>query len=78
MNLPVRKFHRGDLLHHIREDLREDMSAGPTPFKYTATLTLQYIFIMSLSDADRELPLLPGFRKYQVSLSFKSAISSCV
>lgn len=74
----IYQSERGDSLHHIREDLWEDMSAGPTPFKYTATLALQYIFTMSLSDADRELPLLPGFRKYQVSLSFKSTISSCV
>ncbi len=52
------------------------MPAGSTPFKYTATtLALEYIFPMSPSDADRELPLLPELRKYQVSLSSNSTIS---
>ena len=54
------------------------MPAGPTPFKYTASPALQYILVMSPSDGDRELPLLPELRKYQVSLLFNSTISCYV
>lgn len=46
------------------------MPAAPTPFTHTAAPALQYIFIVSPWDADRELPLLPEVRKYQVSLLF--------